>query len=593
MSLFIEPLPIEKKSYMRISENPSGWTRDIMEEFFNEFPYFINYPAHVDFKQRDDQKGYAIATIHIDQLALDIPVIIQNRELFPFDVAFFKGQIMPLRPETIEMYIASKEPFFRTTNREIGDYTSNIFNAGAMGYVREMPMEMYKASEFKDAPEMLLDKVLPMISEAEKKAALAMLDEHVVESYIQHHTARHILKIASAYPVQPMEKVAETAKQMLPKDIWYIQRTDPFEYKGYTGYSALIDGDTELTLTQVDVDKLGGKLVKTAAHATVTVKPQPAPTGMVKTKTGRAVILDNQTFVAMPEDRFVDANAYLAETPPMINEVESGTVGKYAMFELKDGTYSDPVKIDRDWYNKNTRMFEGFEGLQKVAYCPFIGIDEPYTENGITYLSPTARMIILNDMTKAADLNFTLLDNRVVRSGNEYILQGPAFKKFGSFSPKNKLDAGWTLIKCGASDTDIEHFEKLADGKALYFNTPLEPPKFELDELIKEAEAKYAELANTIKELSVNFVKEAAQLPDTPTVDKVLALHLINKDTIQSFIDTLPALEGSMFDLADLLLKIRLGAQILDEQTVRKVMIGLVDIVQVLKGAASLKKTSK
>jgi hypothetical protein len=593
MSLFTEPLQIEKVSYKRVSENPTNWTRDIMEEFFNEFPYFINYPAHVDFKQRDDQKGYAIATIHVDQLALDIPVIIQNRELFPFDIAFFQGQIMPLRPATIEMFIENKDPFFKTTTREIGDYTSNIFNAGAMGYVREMPMEMYKASEFKDAPEMLLDKVLTSITQQEKLAALNTLDEHIAESYIRHHTARHILKIASTYPKQQFEKLAETAIDMLPKDIWYIYRSAPFSYHGYAANSSTSDSVVEGEFTQPEIDKLGGHFVKTSSVKTAEKAKQPVAKGLVRTKTGRAVLLDNNNYATMPEDRFTDANAYLTETPPTVNEVESGTIGKYAMFELENNTYSDPVKITHDWYDKNTRIFEGLEGLQKVAYCPFTGIEKPYTENGITYIPKTAKIILANDRDEVADLNYTIPAHRIIRSGTEYIAEGPVFKKLGAYKPQSKDEAIWLLVRAGGTDTDVNQLMKLADAKSLYINTELRYPKYSVAELIKTAEAKEAEVTEQLKTLAQNFVKEAAALPDTPTVDKVLALHFVNKDTIQSFIDALPVLEQSMFDLADLLLKIRMGTQLLDEQAVRKVMLGLVDIVQVLKGAKSLKKTGK
>ena len=67
-------------------------------------------------------------------------------------------------------------------------------------------------------------------------------------------------------------------------------------------------------------------------------------------------------------------------------------------------------------------------------------------------------------------------------------------------------------------------------------------------------------------------------------------INFVNKDTLGSFIQSVPLLENAAFTLADLLVKSRLGVQLVDEAAIRKVMFGLLEVVEVLKGAKGVKK---
>ena len=263
MELFIKPVEFEKTAYLRVSENPTEWTRDIMENFYNEFPFFINYPVRVEFKQRDEQKGYAVGVIHVEHAnGIVVPIIIQNRELFPFDVCILNGQTLPLTNYTINAYIAAKTPFMSTVKRETGDITTMLFNSGGMGYMREMPTETYKTAEVS-----LLDKVLPNTSEDERKTVLNQIaDERVAEGFKTNNNTDIVMKIAACTAELPqIEKTAGIVEKLLNKDIWYIYKEGEFNYHGLFGNHSVAD-TFECDLNAEQIAAFKGKLVKTAVE---------------------------------------------------------------------------------------------------------------------------------------------------------------------------------------------------------------------------------------------------------------------------------------------------------------------------------------
>jgi hypothetical protein len=88
--------------------------------------------------------------------------------------------------------------------------------------------------------------------------------------------------------------------------------------------------------------------------------------------------------------------------------------------------------------------------------------------------------------------------------------------------------------------------------------------------------------------LGKEWTKLASVITDTPTVDAVLSLNFVTRDNIIEFAQALPLFTDVSQKLADMLLKTRVGVRLVDENVLRRVMLGIVDVIDVLSGVANL-----
>ena len=572
MELFIKPVEFEKTAYLRVSENPTEWTRDIMENFYNEFPFFINYPVRVEFKQRDEQKGYAVGVIHVEHAnGIVVPIIIQNRELFPFDVCILNGQTLPLTNYTINAYIAAKTPFMSTVKRETGDITTMLFNSGGMGYMREMPTETYKTAEIS-----LLDKVLPNTSEDERKTVLNQIaDERVAEGFKINGNTGIVMKIAActSSPTE-MEKTASIVEKLLNKDIWYIYKEGEFNYHGLFGNHSVND-TFECDLNAEEVAAFKGNLVKTA------VEEKEKTDGETPIATLSVVGADHDLAV-MEDGRYVKVPKGVLKHVPNKAKLGDPVKEHVGAMKLGEAGFTQPFYVDSVVTVNGITYVDGSSSLQKFAFAI---TDDPYvcsTEDGYFYVNHNSFVKLGKEET--AKSNVGKKGYQVKKTSGGYISD-----IFGS-NPIDEHQAAWSLVQHGATTDDITNLGAMKEGDIAFIQGEALNPSTTINKIAAEYDALVKEECDTIKSLCKNFIKEASIIPDNPTVDKVLALNFVNKDTLGSFIQSVPLLENAAFTIADLLVKARLGVQLIDESALRKVMYGLLEIIEVLKGAKGVKK---
>lgn len=581
MELFITPLQFEKTAYIRVNENPTEWTRDVMEQFYNSFPYFMSFPVRVEFKQRDDQKGYAVGAIRIENgSGISVPIVIKNRELYPFDIAVFNGQIMPLNDYTIQSYLSGKSPFQSTVSRETGDTTTLLFNAGNIGYTREMPMETYKAAS-------LLEQVLPNTTPAEREEVLkTAADPRVAEGYKQNGTAEAILKIAASTADAKPADIAEKVQALFDRDIWYIYKKADFEYRGIFGNSK-VDDPIEFEMSVDDVAKMG-QYIKTAS----TVKVAEAED---LTKIAGVFPLENSdaSLVVFEDNDYVEVPTRLLQGHVKLASPSKIAIGETGTFQLDEKTFSTPFVVERFWSEGDgrTQHVEGSTSLKKVAYATHPSVTEKVFDaaTGITWLPNNAPFFKLANCQKTTG-NTKGSKNKVVKTAGGFVLDGEQLSSYiGTTQPVDMHKAAWALVQCGATETDVTKIAHMREGDTLFIYDELTVPEFSVAKNAAATEKELAAKAAEVKKISRNFIKEASAVTDLPTVDKVLALNFVNKDTIGTFIQAMPVLENAMFHVADMLAKARIGVELVNEGALRKIMFGLSDIVQVLKGVSTLK----
>lgn len=97
---------------------------------------------------------------------------------------------------------------------------------------------------------------------------------------------------------------------------------------------------------------------------------------------------------------------------------------------------------------------------------------------------------------------------------------------------------------------------------------------------------KLAETAAALRALRPGLLKEAAALPDTMTVDAVLALDFINSENVRTFIGMIPQLEKALNKICELVFASRLGQTEIPESAAARAARGLNDTIRGLKSLA-------
>jgi hypothetical protein len=92
-------------------------------------------------------------------------------------------------------------------------------------------------------------------------------------------------------------------------------------------------------------------------------------------------------------------------------------------------------------------------------------------------------------------------------------------------------------------------------------------------------------------ELRKDTVKLAAELPQSETVDSMLALNFITPENIQIFASYLPTLKDSASHLAALLVAVRMGLENIDEYAVKQSMTMLDQVITKLEDMFAIQNT--
>jgi hypothetical protein len=432
----------------------------------------------------------------------------------------------------------------------------------------------------------LIEKIAATVTQEQKDAFFSVLanDERIVEGFKQNQTGEPILKLAAVKP-QEINFIDKVRKE-LPRDIHYIYKTAAHEYTGIFGNAHIAD-PVVITLGEEQAKQM--EAIRTAPLSTFS-EPIEKTAG-----TKFAFNANDRTFVVMADNTFLEFEP--GKTPALDENgmLKFASLAEDAEPEItKNATWSvgtwfaEPFEVTRVWVDHDKEYVETWNGLEKRAYTRMQGIDAPYTEKGITYLPKDAKFIKLGERVTVPEriIDNPMYNNTVTKStGDEYVLAGRVFSEMlqKEGSVQDYARTAWTMIQCGVRTEDIEKLASLRNGQTLELRYDLRIPQ-PIEKIASMMESEYTEDAETISELARNFIKEASVINETPTVDAVLSLNFVNKNNIREFAQNLPLFLETSKKLAQMLLETRVGVEIADEQALRRVMLGLAEIVGVLQG---------
>ena len=428
----------------------------------------------------------------------------------------------------------------------------------------------------------VLDKISHTITQQMKDSFVNQIQKNasLVEGFKRNGTAGIILKIATLSPGKADYK--ERLHHEIDRDLQYIYKEGSHEWKAVFG-SSKVDDPVTLTINdnaaqQLDHIKTSAKMPEMEKVANYEAR------GIVKCAGQDVIVLTNNDYAYVPT-----GVTMVSSIVSQFDAVEP-VITKTATFVHPSSSFP-MFEVTRIYNDHGKERIETFDGLQKTAYVKMKGIETPTTEGGITYVPEDAAFIKLGKQVEIPVSVFTKLGaNKITKvDDNYYDLSGPIFneylKKTAHVSDLHKTS--WTLLQLGAAREEVEKLASMKSGEVLHVASDLFiPASFE-----KVAEAwgeQHAALAARIDSIAKDLIKEASLLTDAPTVDAVLALNFVNKNNIREFADTLPLLNEVSKQLADMLLKTRLGVQLIDEGVLRRTMLGVIDVIEALSGVSNL-----
>ena len=585
--LFIEQPEFEKVARQMLDQDATKWTKQILDAFFTEFPFFMSADVDLQYKKKDQNKGYAVGTITVGELA--VPVVVTGYELSPFDVVYKNGITLPLTEETLGALTNSKSAFSQVYTPERG--------TGELDMLFERPLV-----DLQPAPRMgkyasVIDRISDTITQEHKSELLEKLSDAKVRAGFElNDTVDVLAKIASATP-RPGTYFKESLSKVLPRDIQYVEKVGRFQYRLTEGNSQVYDPIvTELTETQAaeyePIVAVGEDIEKKAVFSHTKGAAYEVGNG----NTEKLVIMNVD---GIRKHAMADINLSTEAHCKDTFGGEMPQVGDY-------GTWTDGNKATMPFeivgMIKSAQHYEinGFNGTTAETYIPLRSVDNitPHEEYDNTYYIPTRMKFVKvgehTDIEKAGEHREEIAANYYMKDDvGLYNLQGPVFDKYAEFagntSSLSLSEASWAALQCGASQIAVEKLASAPTNIRIPFESVLKAPQG-LDKVANYLRNEYDGYSSKIKSLAQDLVKEASTLADPTSVDAILALNMITKENILEFVHQLPLYEQVLSDLAKLLLTVRLGLPTVPEAAVERSMRGLAKVVEILRGMQRLEK---
>lgn len=605
-----------------LSDNAEQWQTEVASELFRQAPYVSNYATDIVLDKVDAERGYGYGKATLknkydmpqpekDPRAINIPIIIRDKMLKPFDMYTYENKSYPLSEQRISRALFNPQPLELSDRRP----TDKMLTYQMYPPTRSHVNSVVSNAGFGKYASSLLKEIAPTIDKKTKIAFLQKIasDLPLQQAYMDNAAFRNAVNtIAEDYP-EEQEQIDPTCIQL--KKVSH--NTFVVKLANIDAYDPV---ETEMDIHQVADHFIGDKAYKmapgqTLTGSTVNALPIQAPTNFSIVKDpGTYQVRDNQgrdtygavlpmiNFNGQPtgESLFVGPESHSIQEKiagrKIANEMalpESLPSGYGVFHDPQEGTVTEPVNINfvSDAYPpsyQGTTRAGGRISIQQNPHTQKIAhvinnrymIPErmkwtPLPQNEVN-LSETSK----DNVADYKNLNSTI---ELRSTGDEYSISGRPVEKVANTQFLSRDDAEFLLGAMGIgpeklAEVDKKKYIKIAGARTIR-------PYYEA---VKERQ-KIAEKSNSKfpQGLRRDLTKEAAVLTDEDTVDKVLSLGFLNPDNIKNFAGYLPELEKTTNKLADLLFASRCGLTTVPEEAVESAMR---NTDQILSGLRNLQE---
>lgn len=566
---------------IKVSPESSNWGKEALNRFYTDFPDLNRVTVRVTFKEKDEARGYGVGAINIGAYAL--PVIIREFQLYPFDVALSNDNVVPFTKETVQLFLSSKVPFSLINKDNESDSFMRFFDTpGNAGF----GFAMEKSGEF-------LNDV------ADNDTIDTMLDILSTDEFKNHPNNKEITDM-----ITNMRSMNKVASNFYNTEIYYVHK----EVDGtYTKYAGTVFNEDYEVITGIEPYDAPAKKIKAADTVKVAgFSPTYTQTqGVVyKLSSDEDLFLENNGNYRILVGKDIDVVKKANHAAGTINELvkqaalpDAGNIGfmfdpetskiKTSLLEMQK------VAFHEDGVSRLTG--ELVSGGHLVKFATLRGIKKAsYSNDEKTLYFPESWMFakLENELPIekiASKYNERVAEVEAVKcvGPDHFTFNGPVLKQYAD--SRDLYDASihkvaFCLMQCGAGLDDITAVTKLQPGDTYIVKQVLVLPTKQ-DPTVKVANSISAPMYDT-----KDIVKLAVEMGSRNGVDTVLGTAFLRKDTINEFVKNIPGLEQTASLLAKLLLYIRMGADGVNEMSIRNAMIHLSKVIQQLYGVGNLEK---
>lgn len=107
-----------------VSNDVTDWTKDILTNFYEKFPFLQEVPARVKWKKKDPERGVAVGSLEV--LGGAVPLVINHFEAAPLDVLMVSDMAVPMT-EPILRQLFDNIDAFEGLKHTSGKATEKIF----------------------------------------------------------------------------------------------------------------------------------------------------------------------------------------------------------------------------------------------------------------------------------------------------------------------------------------------------------------------------------------------------------------------------------------------------------------------------------
>lgn len=629
-NLFLDTqIYIEKRANeTQLSDNADQWQQEIASTLYQQAPYISNYATDVVLDKVDAERGYAYgkATLknkydmpqpQADTRAINVPIIVKDRMLKPFDMYTYQNKSFPLNEQRVSQALFSPQPLELTdrkpTDKMLTYQMSPPTRSHINATVSNAGFGKYASSKS------LLDAISSSITNLEKKAFLTKIANHpgLTNAYLTNDAFRSgVNKIAVAQPKEN-DPILPTVLQLtkLSHNTFFIKVANLNKYQ-----PEYFEADINTVANQIGDTAYSMAPGDTKTYSTVSSVPtkERQPSNDI-TSSGTFTVQDSlgndstgsvlpvTSFAGKPtgDSLFVNTDSFAIQEKiagiKVANEIqvnESIPSGYGTFYSPQTNSVTEPIQINYSTINQNgntTHVGSDRFGntinavrnsnITKLAYIGGNSYAVPTSSKWISLPNAEVSLKSSEDNIKTASISNLNTTLEIRRNGDQYSFSGKPVEDLSKNDTQfiSKEAAEWLLATMGLP------IEKLAGlSTKTYMKVAGARTIIPLAKYIDRMEKKASEGNRNFNwKLSCDLIKEAALIPEEDTVDKILSLGFLKPDNVKKFAGYLPELEKTTNKLADLLFASRCGLSSVPENAIESAMR---NTDQIISGLRSLQE---
>jgi len=632
-----------------LGDNPSTYPSELLAHLYKQHSYLGKYQVNMSIEGQDQSLGYMYGVFKVtqapdmpspagaarmgemirspeketpqDERALRIPIIVENKKAYSFDVFISPdGRFLPLNEERVSAALFDMSPYV------VAPAMSPATSAGAQNFGPQDPAAMTGGGA---------TAVNTTVKQASVLDALGKgIDTQAVASFLEKVAGDQSLKDAVVLNEAFSAAVVKLAERMGEKEdaVEEHKSMDDFDATvvskvggGYKLKMASVDGvSQEIFLNNVEGQEIpveirqgvinnGHTLLVSAENKELVPVEKTANLKTVKadgvysvmTKTGRAqraaVISNLVSFDGHDMDLCLVVGESGASLQEKVAGVRCGDLNLAALsggeplgdgvFVLKTAAVTEPIKVLNkvEFDGETSYLYD--HPLRGRGALKLASVTQPVLIKGNDYLFPDSAVFVplafggryASDtvgVDKIASSQDRMMEVCLRSDGSEFSFSGRPVAILDK-TANAKLNAADALLFLGVlGDTPAGAMKKLAAATKQGAFSFVAKNSFGLPEESPTVSSEAVKLAEVIH---IDLVKEAAALTNPNTVDSVLSLNFVTPENIQGYVDAIPTLEEAASKLAELLVGIRLGLSDVPESAVSSALKGIERASQGLK----------